>query len=206
MTSTKKYSGYKSLDQALKEHGDRNIYNWEYCGSPNKTLKYDYAIYKESGIDYDKDDSKCICGVSIINVYLIRHKTAETICIIGSKCIQNWLQDDPLFNKQKCKHCEKIMKKRNTTGIHGKCLDAYEKAQEQKIIDQKIANNICLGCDKPVRNKLYQKCFNCKYKLCGLCKKGRYKVDSKYDKCFKCHEKNMKILNKTREELTMRFY
>lgn len=186
-----KYCGYKKLDKALADAGDRDMDMWMYIGSDHIDDKYGKLKLDNNKKKYKnmKDVfylDKCICGVEIKSHYFIMHTESYVTCGLGSVCIEKWEEDAPGFTKDKCLYCGVIMKKRNKTSVHQKCKEDYD-------ISQKIENNICLKCDCKIGNKDYDICYKCRFRQCDGCKRRNVLTTTKYRHCFHCNEKKKYI-------------
>jgi hypothetical protein len=194
---SKNAHNYKRFNEALLRIGDNNCENW-------KRTMYSKTVL-------NKKDDQCLCGKDILNHFYIKHESYGT-CRVGSTCIKEFMGQDIL--KEDCLKCGQKVKRKHKTINCKNCrvvakvinknkkklfIDMMKKQKfiqnkiEQKKIDQKISqkikDNICIKCDKQMKNIKYKVCYTCKFKCCKTCKKRNIKRISYYENCFNCNKK-----------------
>jgi hypothetical protein len=104
----KKYISYKELKDALiKINGDANPENY-YCYF-NKSSEHEHY--------------RCICGVPIINLYILTHKPTKKEVIIGSECQKNFEKLHKEFDTYECFLCKKFFKKKSKSFLCEECIE-----------------------------------------------------------------------------------
>lgn len=188
---------YKKFNDALLKIGDNNCENWN-------RIKYSKTVL-------NKKDNSCICDNEIKKYFYIHHKVNNWVCRVGSTCIKEFMGQYVL--KDNCLKCGHKVKRKHKTVNCKNCrvvekfinknkkkllIDILKKQKiiqnkiDQKKIDQKIKDNICIKCDKQMKNIKYKVCYHCKFKCCKKCKKRNIKTSSTYENCFNCNKKLFK--------------